>query len=96
VVSSGDLLGWFERATRVLDGEAVARISDVADRVSTWHTATDLAVDGEALFADFSLVRAEVNAAIRRRIAWAFIGVLVTYGLLWGSIAMLTSTSVSS
>jgi hypothetical protein len=94
VVSSRELLTWFDRARPVLDGDTVASISDVADRAATWNAPADSAQNSETLYTEFALVRAAVNAAIRRRVAWAIIGVVVTYGVLWTTVATLSSAGV--
>ena len=78
VVSSKQLLRWLTKLERTLAGEEVARISDVADRSTTWGSSAGSVADAEQLHRDFALIRDDVNNATRRRILWgiaAFVAV---------------------
>ncbi|MEP6478031.1 MAG: nuclease-related domain-containing protein [Rhodoglobus sp.] len=94
VVSSNQLMRWFDRAPRRLSGADVAAISDLADRPHTWQLEAGADEDAESLRKDFARVRADVNAAIRRRVLWGFIAVLACYLLAWAAVATFATTFV--
>lgn len=91
VISSRQLMRWFDRAPRTLTGDEVAFISDVVDRPTTWRTTPAIDEDVDELHREFAAVRSEVNAAIRRRVFWGCFGVAVSYLLLWLSVATFVS-----
>jgi hypothetical protein len=88
VVTSRQLDRWLHRQPRVLTGDAVAAISDVADQASTWHSLPGADQDPQRLFEDFAAIRDEVRTAIRRRVLWGFAAFALAYTVLWTSLAM--------
>jgi hypothetical protein len=94
VVSSHLLMRWFDRAPRRLSGAEVAEISDLADRPLTWQLESAADEDAESLRRDFARVRADVNAAIRRRVLWGFLAVVCSYLLAWAAVATFATTFV--
>ncbi|MCU1439824.1 MAG: hypothetical protein JWP85_821 [Rhodoglobus sp.] len=92
VMASWELERVLTRAARTLTGDEVARLSDVADLVTTWPRAdaVDLA-DTQQLYRDFSAVRDEVRVALGRRILWIVVGLGLVYGAVWALIGTLAS-----
>lgn len=89
VVSSRQLCRWITRLPRRLDGVAVARISDVADREITWQTAetTDSGTDTDALTAEFVAVKATVDAALRVRWTWLITSIAIVAIGTWAAVS---------
>lgn len=92
IVASGDLQRMLTRSARTLTGDEVARISDLADLESTWPQRTVDEPDPQALMRDFTMIRAQVRAALARRVTWAAAGIGLLYGVVWGAIAVLVGT----
>lgn len=86
VVSSPQLVRWLRRE-RTLSGTEVAFISDVADRNTTWHSAPTTAEDTQLLHREFAVLRAEVTAAARLRMAWATVAFIVLFATAWTTTA---------
>ncbi|NEM90379.1 nuclease-related domain-containing protein [Galbitalea soli] len=89
VLTSRQLVRWLLKADRVLSGEQVASVSDVADRPSSWRTPSVATQDTEQLHRDFAEFRSEVTIATRRRLLWAslaFVGVCLA---VWASVAVI-------
>jgi hypothetical protein len=97
VMASWELERVLTRAARTLTGDEVARLSDVADLITTWPRAdaVDLA-DTQQLYRDFSAVRDEVRVALGRRILWIVAGVGLMYGAVWSLIGTLASLILST
>jgi len=91
VISSRFLERWLGRLDRRLDGPEVAFISDVADRATTWCASPTPDQDTMQLHRDFSLLRAEVNTATRRRALWSTLAFLLACGFMWGSVALMVA-----
>ena len=94
IVRSREVERVLTRAPGTLDGDRVARISDLADLVATWPPRKDEVLDAQRLHQDFALIRAEVRAAAGRRIMWGAAGFAVAYGLVWGSVASIVAAMV--
>jgi hypothetical protein len=95
VVASSGAERLLTRAPRELGGEAVARISDLADLESTWPAASEVTLDTQRLNREFAAVRAEVRSALRVRAAWVVGGILMAAGSLWILVAWLVQLMVS-
>lgn len=91
VISSRDLERELAEAPSVLSGEAVARLSDVADLVTTWPAADSVALDTQQLNRDFGVIRSEVRDALTRRMAWGAAATILVYGTVCGLVATLVS-----
>lgn len=91
VIVSQELERFLLNAPKTLDGDEVARISDLADRSTTWPTESSELVDTLQLSRDFERVRAQVRAARRRRTAWSTVGIGLIYIGVWGCIATLVT-----
>ncbi|MCU1534446.1 MAG: hypothetical protein JWR53_927 [Glaciihabitans sp.] len=91
VISSHQLLRWLTRLDRTLDGEAVALISDVADRTATWHSSPSPAQDTQQLHRDFAVLRAQVGRAAARRAFWVGSLFIAVFAGAWVSVATLVS-----
>lgn len=96
VTASSGLERLLTRAPRRLDGEDVARISDLADLETTWPAASGLALDTQRLNRQFALVRDEVRSALIVRVAWIMGGMVIAYGVLWLMVARLVSQMVAA
>ena len=96
VSASNGLERALARAPRRLDGEHVARISDLADLETTWPAASELASDTQRLNRQFALVRAEVRSAILVRDAWLVGAIILAGGTLWSLVARLVTTLVGA
>jgi hypothetical protein len=94
VIASAQLERWLSRRDRRMEGEAVAAISDVADRDSTWHTAPAPHADTVQLHNDFNDLRAEVNLAARRRLLWASAGFVALCLTVWAGVAFVVALMV--
>ncbi|MGX5681181.1 nuclease-related domain-containing protein [Schumannella luteola] len=96
VVASGDLERMLQRAPRVLPGDEVARVSDLADLESTWPTARPEPLDVRGLHRSFALVRQEVRSALVRRLLWAGVALSAGFVGLWILVARAVASVVSS
>ncbi len=88
VVASKQLLHYFDRLDRTLDGAEVAFISDVADRHSTWQAAPGPAQDTQQLSRDFAALRDEVQEATTTRVFWGVVAFTLVAACVWISTAM--------
>lgn len=98
VVASHDLERVLTGAPHTLDGDTVARISDLADLATTWPRSDAEAgtTDTQQLHADFAAIRSQVRQAVGRRILWAAAAAGVVFGLIWGTTAILVWGAVTS
>lgn len=87
VVASDDLERMLQRAPRILAGDEVAAVSDLADLESTWPMPTASSLDVQGLHRSFAVVRAQVRSALLRRVVWATSALLGGFVLLWVLIA---------
>ena len=94
VLASWELERALTRAPRTLPGDDVARISDLADLVTTWPSADTTDLDTQRLYRDFATIRDEVRVATARRILWAIVGIALGYGIVWGLISSLVTLLV--
>ncbi|CAN5630263.1 hypothetical protein BH10ACT7_BH10ACT7_16580 [soil metagenome] len=94
LVASRDVHRMLTRASLTLTGDEVARVSDLADLEGTWPRRSADELDTQRLSRDFTIIRAQVRAALGRRITWAAAGIGLLYGLVWGVIAALVETIV--
>lgn len=94
VVASHELERLLTRAPRVLAGDEVAAISDLADLETTWPSPPLSGLDTQRLHRDFALVRHEVRSAVLRRVLWGVAGFTIAYGLLWAMVATLVTNVV--
>jgi hypothetical protein len=88
IVSSKQLLRGLTRMQRVLDGADVARVSDISDRESTWHSSAEPVDDPQQLHRDFTVLREEIASASFVRVAWAAIAFVAVAAGLWTTIAL--------
>jgi hypothetical protein len=95
VLSSKQLLRWLTRLDRQLDGTAVASISDIADRDSTWQSPIEPGPDTQQLHRDFANVRAEVGASRTTRLLWGGSVFFVVAIVIWASVAVIVMHLVS-
>ncbi len=104
VISSRLLAGWLRSLDREQDGREVALVSDVADRSTTWRTATPddgvidageaeggIATDTQELHREFATLRQEVVRAASLRVFWGGVAFIIAAGFLWISIASFVS-----
>lgn len=89
IIPSSDLESVLITSPQALSGDEVAFISDIADLDTTWPTAGAASADTQKLHRDFSVIRAQVRAALVRRVIWAtavttflYISVCVTIAIL--------------
>lgn len=94
VVSSRDLSRTLGRAASTLTGDDVARISDLADLVSTWPAVGDAELDPHSLRREFGIIRLQARSALRLRLAWSLATLGVACVLTWAAVASLVSTLV--
>jgi hypothetical protein len=92
VVASQDLERVLTRAPRVLAGDEVAAVSDLADLESTWPTPLAAGLDTQRLHRDFAMVRHGVRSALLRRVLWGAVGFTVAYALVWTMVATLVTS----
>jgi Nuclease-related domain len=90
VVTSKQLLHFFERQDPTLSGTDVAYISDIADRLSTWQTSADGPQDPQKLGQSFSALRIEVQDAAQARFFWAIMGLGSAAICVWFVASMIT------
>lgn len=95
VVASGDLERVLTKAPRILSGDQVAAISDLADLETTWPAPHAAGLDTQRLHREFALVRRGVDSALWRRVAWGAVAFVGAYALVWATVATLVSTVVS-
>lgn len=95
IIVSTELDGLLERAPHTLTGEEVAQLSDVADLVTTWPTATGSELDTQKLNRDFGVIRSEVRDALVRRVFWAAASTAVVYVTVCSIIATFVSIVVA-
>lgn len=91
IVSSTQLERLLTTAPRVLDGDQVALISDVADVESSWPVPVATVLDTQKLHRDFGIIRGQVGRALVRRIAWAAAATTAVYLSVCAVIATLVS-----
>jgi len=91
VIVSQELERFLLKAPTTLDGDEVARFSDLADRATTWPAGSTESVDTLQLSRDFERVRSQVRAARRRRTAWSTVGIVLIYIGVCGCIATLVT-----
>jgi hypothetical protein len=72
VVTSRGIGRNLRRRRRILSPDEVTEIADVASRRGTWHRDAVVLDDTERLVQRFERLRAQVDAAARRRNAWLF------------------------
>lgn len=96
LVTSAELDRFLHRLPRVLSGDEVARVSDLADLESTWPQPTPPTIDVALLHRAFALVREEVRVAFWRRVVWASGALLAAFVLVWMLVARLVTLLVSS
>jgi hypothetical protein len=96
VVASFDLDKALTRASRVLSGDEVARISDLADRESTWPTPQPASLDVSSLHRSFALVRAEVQSAFQRRMFWLTAALAASFVVVWVLVARAVTVILTS
>jgi hypothetical protein len=77
VVTSSGIVRYLRRRKRVLSGDAIAEIADVAGRRGTWHRDGVVLDDSEHLVQRFESLRHEVDAAAATRKVWSILGKLV-------------------
>jgi len=87
VVASRELIGWLQTRPKTLDGDAVAAISDRADKVSTWHERPLDEQDTQELHREFGQLRESVNTAARRRMVWAGVTFVTMSAAIWLAVA---------
>jgi len=87
VVASPDLERLLTRTPRVLTGDEVAAISDLADLESTWPAPPPAQVDTHSLHREFALVRHEVRSALLRRVLWGALAFAGAYVFVWSMVA---------
>jgi hypothetical protein len=88
VVGSRQLLHYLEKLERTLHGTEIARISDVADRGTTWQALPDDAPDVQQLSHDFGELKSAVQEATQARVFWAVVGFAVAAICVWVSTAL--------
>lgn len=91
VVASQDLERLLARAPRILSGDQVAAISDLADLESTWPVPPAAQLDTQRLHRDFAMVRQEVRSALLRRVLWGVAAFCAAYAFVWGMVATLVT-----
>jgi hypothetical protein len=94
VVASWDLARTLTRAPRTLAGDDVARISDIADLVTTWPSLDPVTLDTQQLYRDFSRIRDDVREAVARRVLWGVAIVAVTYAVVWGLVGSFVTAAL--
>ena len=94
VVSSRDLAKALDKSASALSGDDVARISDIADLVSTWPAADEAVLDTQNLHREFGVIRVETRSALRRRLVLSVAALGVACIVTWVTVAMLVSTLV--
>ncbi len=95
IVPVQDLARTLSRASRILDGDEVAAVSDIADLSDIWPLADAAALDTQALRREFMGIRAQVRAALLRRVLWILGGMGVVYSVVWTLIGSLVLLLVS-
>ena len=95
VVSSRDLAKALDRSARTLSGHDVAKISDIADLVSTWPAADEAALDTQNLHRQFGMIRVETRSALRRRLVLSIAALGAACIATWVTVAALVSAVVS-
>lgn len=96
LATSAELERILTRLPKVMSGEHVAHISDLADLETTWPDASARHADTQRLNRHFALVRAEVRSAWIVRGAWGVAGLAVAYGILWTLINQFVWNMVST
>ena len=96
LATSGDLERVLTRLPKVLGGEQVATISDLADLESTWPAASALHADTQRLHREFALVRAEVRSAWFTRVSWLVGCLMVATGARWTLISQFVWAMVTA
>ncbi|MDO7881672.1 nuclease-related domain-containing protein [Antiquaquibacter soli] len=96
VVASADLDRMLHRSPRVLSGDEVARVSDLADLESTWPPPQPQSLDLPGLHRAFAIVRQDVRSALLRRALWAGGALAVGCVGLWLVVARAVAAVVSS
>lgn len=96
VITSRGLEAFLANAPVTLAGDEVARVSDLADQMSTWPVADATDLDTQQLYRDFGSIRSEVGEALARRVAWAALATVVAYTTVCGLVAMFVSIVVRS
>ena len=91
VIASRELQDELSRAIPTLSGDEVARLSDIADRTTTWPAGDAVDLDTLQLNRDFGVIRVEVRDALTRRIAWLGAATLVLYSTVCTLIATLVT-----
>ena len=87
VIRAEDLSRSMSRMARLLAGEDVARISDLADLETTWGPAAGGSRDVQELHRAFALTRAEVRSATVRRLVLGIAAAAVGCVALWMLVA---------
>jgi hypothetical protein len=96
LVTSAELDRFLHRLPRILSGDEVAGVSDLADLESTWPEPNPTTIDVALLHRAFALVREEVRVAFWRRIVWASAALLAAFALVWMLVARLVTLIVGS
>ena len=86
-MASPDLDRLLTRAPRILTGDEVAAISDLADLESTWPAPPAAQLDTQRLNREFALVRHEVRSALLRRVLWGVVAFVGAYAFVWSMVA---------
>ena len=94
VVSSRDLAKALDKSASALSGDDVARISDIADLVSTWPAADEAVLDTQNLHREFGVIRVETRSALRRRLVLSVAALGLACIVTWVTVAVLVSTLV--
>jgi len=94
VIGSFDLERVLTRAPHTLTGDDVARLSDVADLVTTWPPGRGTELDTRQVHREFELIRSDVREAIVRRVFWAGATTVLVCASTMGTVATLVSLMV--
>lgn len=95
VVPVQELARTLTRAPRILDGDEVAAVSDVADLSDIWPPADAAALDTQALRREFMRIRTQVRSALLRRVLWILGGMGILYSAVWALIGSFVLLIVS-
>ena len=87
VIRSEDLSRSLSRMPRLLAGEDVARISDLADLETTWGSAEAGSRDVQDLHRAFALTRADVRSATVRKLVLGIAAATLGFVALWMLVA---------
>lgn len=94
VVAADHLATAITSAPRTLDGAAVARVSDLADRAATWGAGTEAGSEG--VHREFSVVRESVRRAALVRTVWGGVAFALLCVLTWALTASIITSAVAT